>query len=111
MTNYVCPPFDMPTPHPHMEAMIEPRPITSEISRRVIAAFAPTQLEVIDDSAKHRGHGGYREGVETHLTLRITSATFVGKGRVERQRMVFELLRDLMDNPIHALSLDLKPSA
>jgi BolA family transcriptional regulator, general stress-responsive regulator len=94
-----------------MEIMTDTRPIASEITRRVTAAFAPTLLEVVDDSDKHRGHGGHREGVETHLTLRITSAAFVGKGRVERQRMVFDLLRDLMDNPIHALSLDLKPGS
>jgi BolA family transcriptional regulator, general stress-responsive regulator len=91
--------------------MTNPHPIASEITRRVTTAFAPTHLEVIDDSDKHRGHGGHREGVETHLTLRITSAAFVGKGRVERQRLVYDLLRDLMDNPIHALSLDLKPAA
>jgi BolA family transcriptional regulator, general stress-responsive regulator len=90
--------------------MTSPRPIAEEISRRATAAFAPVHLEVQDDSHSHRGHGGHREGVETHLTVRITSAVFNGKGRVERQRLVFEVLHDLMDNPIHALSLDLKPA-
>jgi BolA family transcriptional regulator, general stress-responsive regulator len=86
-------------------------PVATEITRRITEAFAPQQLEVIDDSNAHRGHGGHREGVETHLTLRITAAVFNGKGRVERQRLVYDLLRDMMDNPIHALSLDLKPTA
>ncbi len=89
--------------------MTNAHPVATEIIRRATAAFAPVHLEVQDDSNTHRGHGGHREGVETHLTLRITSAAFNGKGRVERQRLVFDLLRDLMDNPIHALSLDLKP--
>ena len=84
-------------------------PVAAEIERRVRTALAPSQLAVIDDSAKHRGHAGHREGIETHLTLRITSAAFNGKGRVERQRMVYALLADLMENPIHALSLDLSP--
>jgi BolA family transcriptional regulator, general stress-responsive regulator len=91
--------------------MLSAAPVAAEITRRVQAAMAPAQLEVIDDSDKHRGHGGHREGVETHLTLRITAAAFNGKSRVARQRMVYDLLRDLMDNPIHALSLDLKPTA
>jgi BolA family transcriptional regulator, general stress-responsive regulator len=90
--------------------MTDHRPIAAEITRRITAALAPTQLMVEDDSDKHRGHGGHREGIETHLTLRITAAAFNGKGRVDRQRMVFDILADLMENPIHALSLDLKPS-
>ncbi len=91
--------------------MLSPRPVADEITRRVQVAFAPLYLEVVDDSDKHRGHGGHREGIETHLTLRITSAAFDGKSRVARQRLVFDLLSDLMENPIHALSLDLKPAA
>jgi BolA family transcriptional regulator, general stress-responsive regulator len=86
-------------------------PIAAEIGRRLTEALAPSRLEVQDDSASHRGHGGHREGVETHLTVRITSAAFNGKGRVERQRMVYALLADLMENPIHALSLDLSPES
>jgi BolA family transcriptional regulator, general stress-responsive regulator len=91
--------------------MLGARPVADEITRRVQAALAPAQLHVIDDSSKHRGHGGHQEGIETHLTLRITAAAFDGKSRVARQRMVYDLLQDLMDNPIHALSLDLKPLA
>ena len=86
-------------------------PVAAEISRRLTDALAPVQLDVLDDSAGHRGHAGHREGVETHLTVRMTSAAFNGLGRVARQRMVYGLLADLMENPIHALSLDLRPSA
>lgn len=85
-------------------------PVAAEIARRVTAAWAPELLAVEDNSAAHRGHGGFREGIETHLTLRITTRAFQDKGRLERQRMVYALLADLMENPIHALSLDLKPT-
>jgi BolA family transcriptional regulator, general stress-responsive regulator len=90
--------------------MTDHRPVATEITRRITEILAPSMLVVVDDSENHRGHGGHREGIETHLTLRITAAAFNGKGRVDRQRMVYDILSDLMENPIHALSLDLKPS-
>ncbi len=85
------------------------KPVADEIQRRLTEAFVPIALEVFDDSEKHRGHGGHREGVETHFTVAITAAFFSGKPRVERQRLVYDQLRDLMDEKaggtIHALSL------
>ncbi len=78
-------------------------PVTVEIDRRLKSALSPDSLTIIDDSAQHRGHGGYKEGVETHLSIKIVSGAFVGKSRLERQRMIYALLDDLMDNPIHAL--------
>jgi BolA family transcriptional regulator, general stress-responsive regulator len=53
-------------------------PIAQEITNRMQQRFAPTKLSVQDDSLSHRGHGGYREGVETHLSLSITSNAFKG---------------------------------
>lgn len=84
-----------------------PGPVAREITRRLAEAFAPTQLQVLDDSHQHRGHGGYREGVETHLTVIMAAAALAPLSRVARQRAVLDLLADLMDNPIHALSLKL----
>ena len=46
----------------------------------------PTRLELTDDSEQHRGHGGYNPAGESHFSLRIESAAFAGKSRVERQR-------------------------
>ena len=70
------------------------------------AAFDPAELEITDDSEKHRGHGGWREGGETHFSVRIVADAFAGKSRVERQRMVYRVLADEMAGPVHALALD-----
>ncbi len=80
---------------------------TEAIRSKLEAAFEPQELDVIDDSESHRGHGGYREGGETHFNVRIVSVAFEGKGRVERQRMVHRVLADELAGPVHALSLDL----
>lgn len=80
-------------------------PVATEVYRRLASALNPVLLTVTDDSANHRGHGGYREGVETHLSVKIVSIAFAGKSRLERQRLVYTLLGDLMENPIHALQL------
>ena len=82
-------------------------PVAREITRRLEAAFSPEQLQVIDESGQHRGHGGYREGIETHLKIVMAAASLAAKSRLERQRSVNVLLADLMGNPIHALSLKL----
>jgi stress-induced morphogen len=58
-------------------------PIALEITRRLTEALAPTHLQVIDDSEKHRGHGGYnRESGESHFTVEIESPNFAGMSRV-----------------------------
>ena len=80
-------------------------PVATEILARLRAALAPTSLELIDDSEKHRGHGGYNPSGESHFTLHIESSAFAGKSRVERQRMVYAALGDLMHERVHALSI------
>ncbi|GAA4032464.1 BolA family transcriptional regulator [Sphingomonas rosea] len=82
-------------------------PVASEMLARLAAALHPSQLELIDDSEQHRGHGGYRgEGGESHFTLRIESAAFTGLGRVQRQRLVYKALGDLMTDKVHALAME-----
>lgn len=71
-----------------------------------LAALTPTSLEVIDDSEKHRGHGGYREGGETHFTVRIVSPAFAGLGRLARHRLVNELLAQELKERVHALAIE-----
>ncbi len=79
----------------------------AEIERRLTAALAPTRLEVIDDSDDHLGHAGHTGAGESHFTVRITAAAFAGTSRVERQRLVYAALGDLMaPDRIHALSID-----
>jgi BolA protein len=73
--------------------------------RRLNSALSPTAIELTDDSEQHRGHGGYNPEGESHFSLRIESAAFAGKTRVERQRMIYSALGDLMRQRVHALSI------
>jgi len=79
--------------------------VRQKIEKLLQQGFSPVLLHVEDQSARHAGHAGSREGGETHFDVRIVSAAFKGQGRVERQRAVYDQLKDLMNNPIHALSL------
>lgn len=80
---------------------------TEEIRTALQTAFDPRELEVVDDSESHRGHGGYREGGETHYNLRIRSAAFKGQSRIARHRAVHAALGPDLIGRIHALALDL----
>ena len=70
--------------------------------------FAPTVLQVADDSAKHAGHAGARAEGETHYRLLIVSDRFAGLGRVDRHRLVNEALADEFGAGLHALALTLR---
>lgn len=84
-------------------------PVAREIRARIEAALQPTALDLIDDSEKHRGHGGYRgEDGESHFTIRVESPAFAGLNRVQRQRLVYRALGDLMHERIHALAMETK---
>ena len=80
--------------------------ITEEITTRLQAAFTPTLLEVVDDSEAHRGHGGYREGGESHFNVTIRAAAFAPMSRVARHRAVHAALGADLVGRIHALALD-----
>jgi len=71
-----------------------------------LSALAPTFLDAIDDSEKHRGHGGYREGGETHFTVRIVAPAFAGLTRLARHRLVNDLLTDELKERVHALAIE-----
>ncbi len=72
---------------------------------KLTQAFQPTRLEIVDDSHRHAGHAGAREGGETHFTVEIVSAAFGGKSRVERQRLVYSALVAELQERVHALAL------
>jgi BolA family transcriptional regulator, general stress-responsive regulator len=74
------------------------------IRERLTRAFAPQQLEIVDESHKHVGHAGARGG-GGHFSVRIVSAAFAGTGLVERHRLVYGALGDAMRADIHALSV------
>ena len=80
-------------------------PVATEMLRRLNSALSPTHVELIDDSEQHRGHGGYNPSGESHFSLLIESAAFAGKTRVERQRMVYHALGELMKERVHALQI------
>ena len=83
----------------------ETGPVAREMLRRLEAALSPSRIELSDDSEQHRGHGGYNPEGESHFSLRIESAAFAGKNRVQRQRMVYAALGEMMDARVHALSI------
>lgn len=78
---------------------------TDRMSEKLTAALSPLRLSIVDDSHKHEGHSGWKEGGETHFRVEIVSEHFSGKSRVERQRMVYALLSDELADTIHALQL------
>jgi BolA family transcriptional regulator, general stress-responsive regulator len=80
-------------------------PLAREITIRLEAALAPTQLVVINDSAKHRGHSGDDGSGESHFTVEIESSAFAGATRLDRQRMVNRALGDLPGQKVHALAI------
>ena len=82
--------------------------VAARMRSKLEAALAPTLLEIDDDSAKHAGHAGAREGGESHFSARIVSAVFAGKSRVDRQRLVHAILADELAGLVHALALRLK---
>jgi BolA family transcriptional regulator, general stress-responsive regulator len=65
----------------------------------------PVRLEIVDDSERHRGHGGWREGGESHFRVVVVSERFRGLSRVDRQRLVHEAAAELLREQIHALSI------
>lgn len=69
------------------------------------AALQPASLEVVDDSHKHAGHEGARDG-RGHFTVRITSDAFIGKAPLARHRAVYAALGEMMHTDIHALAIE-----
>lgn len=70
-----------------------------------LAALDPQRVELVDDSEKHRGHGGWRPGGGTHWRLTIVSPRFRGMATLARHRLVYGALGELMKDPIHALEI------
>jgi BolA protein len=79
--------------------------VADTMARKLTERFAPTRLEIVDDSHRHAGHTGARPGGETHFSVTLVSAVFAGMGRVARQRLVYETLAAELNGGVHALSL------
>jgi BolA protein len=79
--------------------------IFEAIRDKLQIAFDPTRLEIVDDSGRHAGHAGAREGGESHFNVTIESPAFAGAPRVARQRMVYKALAVELAGPVHALTV------
>jgi BolA protein len=82
--------------------------ITADALRRRLAELlAPSQLEVLDESAAHAGHAGADgSGSGTHFRVRIASPLFAGRSRVACHRLVYDALHDFVDRGLHALAIE-----
>ena len=82
-------------------------PVRDAIVAKLSAKFAPSHLEVIDESAAHAGHAGAgAEGYGTHFRVRIASPLFAGKPRVARHRLVYDALQLFIAQGLHALAIE-----
>ena len=79
----------------------------AKIRSALEAAFRPDALEIIDDSARHAGHAGARDG-RGHFKVRLVAAAFAGQGLLARHRVVYAALGTLMETDIHALQIEAK---
>lgn len=75
------------------------------IKEKLMAALVPSRLDIVDESAQHTGHVGARAEGETHFRLTVVADAFVSKTRVERQRLVYQILAEELSGGVHALAL------
>jgi BolA family transcriptional regulator, general stress-responsive regulator len=80
-------------------------PVADTIRQKLTERFAPTRLDIEDQSHRHIGHEGARPGGETHFAVTIVSAAFTGQSRIARQRLVYQTLAAELAAQVHALSL------
>ena len=80
-------------------------PVAKKLREKLELAFAPQALAIEDESSRHAGHSGAREGGESHFRVRIVSSAFKGLTRVERQRRVYAVVADEIHAGLHALAL------
>ena len=85
-------------------------PVRDAIVAKLSAKFAPSHLEVIDESSRHQGHAGSRPEGETHFRVRISSSQFDGLSRVAQHRAINEALAAELKAGVHALAIEVKSS-
>jgi BolA family transcriptional regulator, general stress-responsive regulator len=79
------------------------------LEAKLLAAFAPVSLQVIDESSQHQGHAGARPDGESHFRVKIVAAAFKGKSRVEQHRMINQVLALELKEGVHALAIEAAP--
>ena len=85
-------------------------PVRDTIVAKLSAKFAPSHLEVIDESSRHQGHAGSRPEGETHFRVRIASAELIGKSRIVQHRAVMDTLESELKSGVHALAIEVIPA-
>ncbi|QQR36917.1 BolA family transcriptional regulator [Devosia oryziradicis] len=85
--------------------------VKDTLTAKLTSNFAPAFLDVIDESNKHHGHAGWREGGETHFRVRIATPHFDGMSRVAQHRAVMNVLDAQLKDRVHALAIEVLPSS
>lgn len=85
--------------------------VAERMRAKLTAAFAPTRLDIRDDSERHAGHTGHHPGGESHFEIVIVADAFAGQPRVARHRKVYEVLAQELAGGVHALALRTLTSA
>ena len=80
--------------------------VKDRIKAKLTAAFAPQELDVIDESHQHAGHSGARPGGETHFRVKMVAAALTGKSRVEQHRAINAVLAEELAGEVHALAIE-----
>src|SRR5580704_9756365 len=78
----------------------------TRIRQKLTATLQPIHMEIMDDSAHHKGHAGHDPVGETHFKVMIVSAVFNGLTRIERHRRVYESLAEELKERVHALNIE-----
>lgn len=81
--------------------------VRDDIVQKLSVKFAPSHLEVIDESDKHQGHAGWRDGGATHFRVRIASQLFAGQSRLMQHRAVMDALAAELKAGVHALAVEI----
>ena len=79
--------------------------VEDRIRNRLHQALDPVCLDVVDESHRHAGHAGSREGGETHFRVEVVSKAFAGKSRLDRHRLINGLLAEELKDRVHALAI------
>ena len=79
--------------------------VAERMREKLTTALEPVRLDIVDESHLHAGHSGHNSEGESHFRVEIVSLSFAGKSRVQRQRLVYEILREELATRVHALSL------
>ena len=75
------------------------------IERNIRHGLQPLRLEIVDESHKHAGHAGARAGGESHFRILVVAGAFENRSRIQRQQMVYALLKEQFDQGLHALAM------